>query len=375
MANKKINQLTELSIPDNNDLLIVDDVSAGETKKITFQNLSERITTSLSQSITASLAAETTNRTNAINSAISGLASITYVNSALSGTNATGTSPGGSSGQIQYNNSGSFGGVTNLTWNGAILNATGSFKGNLDGTASYATNAGNALTASFVQQAVSASFATSALTASYVLNAVSSSFATSALTASYVLNAVSSSFATNALTASYVLQAVSASYATNSLSASYASTALTASYILNAVSASFTTIALTASYVQQAVSASYATVAVSLTTNVFNVALNGTANGVATNIGALYIPASTTVTTKSLAYIGGSTVSEVAVLKMIPINSVTVSASWAVTGTLKSVSLTNPTTLGQGWYDLILETGTTSQTAFGRGLYLTSGDI
>jgi len=330
MANKKINQLTELSIPDNNDLLIVDDVSAGETKKITFQNLSERITTSLSQSITASLAAETTNRTNAINSAISGLASITYVNSALSGTNATGTSPGGSSGQIQYNNSGSFGGVTNLTWNGAILNATGSFKGNLDGTASYATNAGNALTASFVQQAVSASFATSALTASYVLNAVSSSFAT------------------NALTASYVFQAVSASYATT---------------------------ALTASYVQQAVSASYATVAVSLTTNVFNVALNGTANGVATNIGAIYIPASTTVTTKSLAYIGGFTASDNAVLKMIPINSVTVSASWAVTGTLKSVSLTNPTTLGPGWYDLILETGTTSQTAFGRGLYLTSGDI
>jgi hypothetical protein len=276
MANKKINQLTELSIPDNNDLLIVDDVSAGETKKITFQNLSESITTSLSQSITASLAAETTNRTNAISSAISGLASITYVNSALSGANVTGTSPGGSSGQIQYNNGGSFGGVTNLTWNGVTLNATGSFKGNLDGTASYATNAGNALTASFIQQAVSAS---------------------------------------------------------------------------------------------------YATVAVSLTAKVFNVALNGTANGVATNIGALYIPALTTVTTKSLVYIGGSTVSEVAVLKMVPINSITVSASWVVTGTLTSVSLSSPATLGSGWYDLILETGTTSQTAFGRGLYLTSGDI
>jgi hypothetical protein len=276
MANKKINQLTELSIPDNNDLLIVDDVSAGETKKITFQNLSESITTSLSQSITASLAAETTNRTNAISSAISGLASITYVNSALSGANVTGTSPGGSSGQIQYNNGGSFGGVTNLTWNGVTLNATGSFKGNLDGTASYATNAGNALTASFIQQAVSAS---------------------------------------------------------------------------------------------------YATVAVSLTAKVFNVALNGTANGVATNIGALYIPALTTVTTKSLVYIGGSTVSEVAVLKMVPINSVTLSASWVVTGTLTSVSLSSPATLGSGWYDLILETGTASQTAFGRGLYLTSGDI
>ena len=219
MANKKINQLTEILIPDNNDLLIVDDVSAGETKKITFQNLSERITTS------------------------------------LSGTAATGSSPGGSSGQIQYNNNGSFGGVTNLIWDGSTLNATGSFKGNLDGTASYAT------------------------------------------------------------------------------------------------------------------------VAVSLTANVFNVTLNGTANGISTNLGWIYIPASTIITTKSLAYIGGFTASDNAVLKMIPINSVTVSASWAVTGTLKSVSLANPTTLGSGWYDLILETGTTSQTAFGRGLYLTSGDI
>jgi hypothetical protein len=178
-----------------------------------------------------------------------------------------GGSPGGSNTQIQYNNSGSFAGVTNLTWDGATLNATGSFKGNLDGTASYATSTANAVTAS------------------------------------------------------------------------------------------------------------YATVAVSLTTNVFNVALNGSAPGVSTNVGALYIPASTTVTTKSLAYIGGSTVSEVAVLKMVPINSITVSASWVVTGTLTSVSLSNPVTLGPGWYDLTLETGTVSQTAFGRGLYLTSGDI
>ena len=139
--------------------------------------------------------------------------------------------------------------------------------------------------------------------------------------------------------------------------------------------ASYATNAATASYVQNAVSASYATVAVSLTTSVFNVALNGSAPGVSTNIGGIYIPALTTVTTKSLAYIGGSTVSEVAVLKMVPINSVIVSASWAVTGTLTSVSLSSPVTLGPGWYDLTLEAGTVSQTAFGRGLYLTSGDI
>lgn len=230
MANKKINELTALTTPDNADLLVIDDVSAAQTKKITFQNLAQ---------------------------AISG-------------------SPGGSNTQIQYNTSGSFGGVANLTWDGSSLKATGSFKGSLTGTASYATNAG------------------------------------SALTASYVLNAVTSS---------------------------------------------------------------YANTAASLVTRVFNIALNGTADGVTTNIGAIYIPVITTFTTKSLAYIGGSTVSEVAVLKMMPIDSNVVSASWVITGTLSTVSLSNSVTLGPGLYDLVLQTGTNSQTAFGRNLYLTSGDI
>ena len=56
------------------------------------------------------------------------------------------TSPGGSNTQIQYNNNGTFGGVTNLTWNGTTLSATGSFTGSftgsLLGTASYALNGG-----------------------------------------------------------------------------------------------------------------------------------------------------------------------------------------------------------------------------------------
>jgi len=51
------------------------------------------------------------------------------------------TSPGGSNTQIQYNNNGVFGGVTNLTWDGTTLSATGSFSGSLVGTASYATTA------------------------------------------------------------------------------------------------------------------------------------------------------------------------------------------------------------------------------------------
>jgi hypothetical protein len=60
------------------------------------------------------------------------------------------------------------------------------------------------------------SFQGVATTASYVLNAVSASFAT---TASY---AVSASVATNAVTASYVLNAVSASFATTAVTSSFA---------------------------------------------------------------------------------------------------------------------------------------------------------
>jgi hypothetical protein len=112
----------------------------------------------------------------------------------------TSVNPGGSDGQIQYNNSGSFGGLNVLTFTNGNLFSTGSFKGTLDGTSSLATNS---LTASYVLQAVSSSFASTALTASFVQNAVSASFATNALTASYALNAISSSFASEALTASY----------------------------------------------------------------------------------------------------------------------------------------------------------------------------
>jgi hypothetical protein len=140
-------------------------------------------------------------------------------------------------------------GVTTKTWSfktdGDLEIPTGRYiTGSLLGTASYATQALNASTASYVLNAVSASFATNAnnaTTASYVLNAVSASFATNATnasTASYVLNAVSASYAlnaTNALTASYFVTSsvTSASYALNATNAS------TASYVLNAISASY----------------------------------------------------------------------------------------------------------------------------------------
>lgn len=83
-----------------------------------------------------------------------------------------GGAPGGSNGDIQYRvNSSTFGGTSKIRFDGANVFVTGSFLGDVVGTASYATNAGNALTASFVQNAVSSSFASSALSASYASNA------------------------------------------------------------------------------------------------------------------------------------------------------------------------------------------------------------
>jgi hypothetical protein len=108
------------------------------------------------------------------------------------------------SGETEYmrmTSIGNFGiGVTSP---GAKLHVAGavsasSFTGSLLGTASFATSASQAITASYILQAVSASFATSAS------RAISSSFATtaaSATTASYVLNAVSASFASTASSA------------------------------------------------------------------------------------------------------------------------------------------------------------------------------
>ena len=254
---------------------ITQSIAAESSQRTTaISNVSSSLVTTvsaLSQSITASLALEATNRTNAINSAISGLASISYVNSAVSGV--AGSTPGGSSGQIQYNNSGNFGGVSNLTWNGSSLFITGSFKGNIDGNAATATVATTATTST---------------------------------------------------------------------------TALTASL------------------------ATVATTATSLATTTHFVSLNGTADGSSTNIGSIYIPNAITISTNSLAYIGGSTASETAYLYLIPINSVTPTATWTRTNILGSVGLASPVSLTAGWYDIVLDVGSEIQTSFAKGLFLTS---
>jgi len=195
-----------------------------------------------------------------------------------------------------------------LTVTGSLI-AT-SFTGSLQGTASWATSASQAVTASYVLNAISSSFATlaqtantasyvvTAQTASYVLQAVSASFATlaqTANTASYVLNAVSASFATTAsyvtgsihnstnpaLSASYALSSSQAANASNALTASYVVTAQTASYVLQAVSASFATLAQTANtasyYGGNVTSASFASTASYVNTLNQNVIITGSA--------------------------------------------------------------------------------------------------
>jgi hypothetical protein len=108
------------------------------------------------------------------------------------------TTPGGSNTQIQYNNNGAFGGVSNLTWDGTALSATGSFSGSLTGslfgTASWAINA-----------------ATASLAPSYVLNSATSSFATTGSNAFNGNQTITGSFTVSGSTALIVTGSASIS--------------------------------------------------------------------------------------------------------------------------------------------------------------------
>ena len=85
--------------------------------------------------------------------------------SALGGGGGGGGTPGGLTGQIQYNNAGAFGGVSTLIFDGTTLRATGSFSGSFTGI--LIGTASQAYTASYVLNAVSASYVQIAQTASY----------------------------------------------------------------------------------------------------------------------------------------------------------------------------------------------------------------
>ena len=154
------------------------------------------------QAVSASFATNAANATNATNA----------TNTAITDTT-TGTGPY----YITFVDATTGNAAQRVDSTGLTYNATTNV---ITATASLAT------TASYVLQAVSASFATlarTADTASYVLQAVSASFATLARTAD------TASFVVTAQTASYVLQAVSASFAT------LAQTANSASNITNAI--------------------------------------------------------------------------------------------------------------------------------------------
>lgn len=194
---------------------------------------------------------------------------------------------------------------------------SGSFIGNFIGTASYALNAPTlpsvsasyALSASYANNAISASYAPSspsvsasyATSASYAVSAsyapsspsVSASYAVSAsytVSASYAKNiepvisssyALSASNARNSISSSYVLSSSYSSIALSSsyiLTSSYANKSLTASYAENTAPIISASYALSSSYTRSALSASYSnnalTSSYSLISNTASYALN-----------------------------------------------------------------------------------------------------
>jgi len=229
--------------------------------------------------------------------------------------------------------------ITGSTKFGSLITDTHQFTGSVSITGSL-TVVGAGITGSLFG---TSSWAQNAVTSSYILQAVSASFATSAAnatTASYVLNAVSASFAStaaNATTASYVVTAQTASYVLNAVSASFATTAAnatTASYVLQAVSASFAStasIATSASYaanggVTQIVAGTNVTI--SPTSGTGSVTINATAGAAFPFTGSAVITGSLTVT-GSISATNGFTGSLFGTSSFATSASFAVSASWA----------------------------------------------
>jgi hypothetical protein len=102
-----------------------------------------------------------------------------------------------------------------------------------------------------------------------------------------------------------------------------------------------------------------------------NVALDATATlSTPATIGTVYVPQPTTLTVASVAYIGGSVVSDVTSLELVPAGGGPAVATWTRTGLLGNQALASPAAIASaGWYDLVLTPGA-SGTAFARGLYL-----
>ena len=135
----------------------------------------------------------------------------------------------------------------NLNVTGATTSSLGFF-GNLQGTASYATNALSASNSVNSDSSISSSFAQIAISSSQAANAVSASQAQSAVSSSYSNNSTSSSYSNNSTSASYASNATSASFSQNTISGSFSNFAVSSSFASNALSSSHAINADTASY-------------------------------------------------------------------------------------------------------------------------------
>ena len=101
-------------------------------------------------------------------------------------------------------------------------------------------------------------------------------------------------------------------------------------------------------------------------------AWNGATGGAATTIGSVYFPAALTLNaTSTLAYFGGSLVTDTSVLTIVPAGGGAAQVTFTRTGTIGSQTYTaGGAILAAGWYDLILQGTVGSGVAFARGLYL-----
>ncbi len=245
MSNKRVSELAQITVGDLNsaDLLLLSDVSAQESKKLTLADLNSYILTdgNLSGSFFGTASWSENSKT------ASYIAVVPTASFALTASFVLGG--GGSSVSASYAASSS----------NALFSQTASFAQSVGSaqTASFATSSRFADSASFVIytggnngtifQAINAVTATTATNTTSASNAVTASFARSASNAQIAIHAASSDTSLSASTALYALTASvgistnfqsSASYASQSLSSSFsdtaidAQTAITASYVL-----------------------------------------------------------------------------------------------------------------------------------------------
>lgn len=235
MANKRVSELTQITSGElaTGDLLLISDVSAQESKKVTLGDLNSYILTD--GNLTASLFGTASWSENSKTASYL-LGSIQSASYALTASYAL--------------NGGSGGSTTSASW------ASSSLSSSFATTASFAQTVRSAATASF---ATSSKFADSASFVIYsgtnngtIANAISAISATTSTSASFATNARSASFAT---TASFSQIATFAQSASNVSSASFASYAATASVGIT------TNIQTSASWASSSISASYSTYA------------------------------------------------------------------------------------------------------------------